>query len=163
MSKDLKEKNLIITGCYGQIGSSLCKELNNYDVNIYGIDYVSIKEDNYKNFYYYQCDLTKEEEVNIVIERIYKKINKVDCLVHLAGIDYKIESGIKKETFDLNSKTISPPSPLMKSVNANISMVYNIVYSLLSKFFAQKESRILLIGSGMENILQILTYIKALS
>ena len=35
----------------------------------------------------------------------------------------------------------------MKSVNANISMVYNIVYSLLSKFIVQKESRILLIGS----------------
>ena len=98
MSKDLKEKESYNNWLLWTNRIKFCKELNNYDVNIYGIDYVSIKEDNYKNFYYYQCDLTKEEEVNIVIERIYKKINKVDCLVHLAGIDYKIESGIKKET-----------------------------------------------------------------
>ena len=147
MSKDLKGRNIIITGCFGQIGSYLCKELINYDVNIFGIDYINNKEQIHKKFCYYKCDLTKEEEVNLVINKIYKKTNRVDCLIHLAGIDYKIESGIEKESFDFDSKTISPPTQVMKSVNANISMVYNIIYSLLSRFLNQKESRIILIGS----------------
>ena len=35
----------------------------------------------------------------------------------------------------------------MKTVNLNISMTYNIIYSLLSKFLEQTESKIILMGS----------------
>ena len=38
MSNNFTGKNIIITGCCGQIGSKLCEELSKLDFNVYGIE-----------------------------------------------------------------------------------------------------------------------------
>ena len=89
MGINLNNQNIIITGCNGQIGTKLCEQLNNQNFNIFGIDYLS-KNNYLENFYFYECDLTDNEKVNSTINDIYKKVKNIDCLIHLAGIDYKV-------------------------------------------------------------------------
>lgn len=144
--KRLENKNIIVTGCNGNIGTKLCEELNKSNCRIFGIDYLEKNEQKFLNLEFYKCDLTKELDVNRAITNIYKKTNKIDCLIHLAGLDYKVESK-EVNCFDLDEHSISPPSKVMKSVSANVSMAYNIIYGLLSRFLKQDESRIILIGS----------------
>lgn len=146
MNKSNK-KNIIVTGCNGLIGKSLCHSLNDEDINIFGIDFYDREIDNSKFFKFYKCDLTIEKNVNLIVNDIIQNVDNIDCLVHLAGIDYKVENNNKKFNFDIDHKSISKPEKVMKSLNANISMLYNIVYLLLPKLLKQSNSKIILIGS----------------
>ena len=146
MFSNLKDKNILVTGCNGQIGSKLCEELLKCGSNIFGIDFTDKNNDS-KSFFYYKCDLTQEKDVKNVVNEIYGKIDTIHCLIHLAGIDYKIQKGSKNKEIVHDFNSLSNPSQVMESVNSNISMLYNTIYSLLSKFISQSESRIILIGS----------------
>ena len=146
MFSNLKGRNIIVTGCNGLIGSKLCEELLRHGTNIFGIDFTNTKNID-KQFFFYKCDLTLEKNVNTIIDDIYKKVDNINCLIHLAGIDYKVLESVKNEKLVHNFDTLSDPYKVMKSVNSNISMLYNTIYSVLSKFLDQSESRIILMGS----------------
>lgn len=147
MNNKNKNKNVIITGCNGLIGLKLCQEISKKNINIFGIDFIDKKNISSDNFNFYNCDLTNENQVEKVIEEISKEVNNIDCLIHLAGIDYKVASKLKKNQLSLDHNSISSPKQVMQSINANIGMLYNIVYSLLPVFLKQKKSKIVLIGS----------------
>ena len=147
MNYDLNEKNIIVTGCNGQIGDKLCQVLNTHNANIFGIDITKPKTKQNNGSIYYQCDLTNENQVNFIVNEIYKKVDNIDCLVHLAGIDYKVTSTLEKSEIDLDHNSISNPCNVIKSVNSNLGILYNILYGLLSRFLKQETSRIILIGS----------------
>tara|TARA_S200000501_G_scaffold147951_1_gene139603 strand:+ start:62 stop:859 length:798 start_codon:yes stop_codon:yes gene_type:complete len=140
-------KNVIVTGCNGLIGRKLCDSLKDKKINIFGIDFEDKNTDISKFYEFYCCDLTFEKSVNSIVENIYEKVDNIDCLIHLAGIDYKVQEKNKKLNFNLDHNSISSPEIVMKSLSANVSMVYNIIYSLLPKFLNQDNSRIILIGS----------------
>ena len=140
-------KNVIITGCNGLIGRQICKLLSDNKINIFGIDLEDKNTDLSILSQFYSCDLTLERGVNSTVENIYKKVDNIDCLIHLAGIDYKVQEKNKKLNFNLDHNSISSPEIVMKSLSANVSMAYNMIYSLLPKFLNQSYSRIVLIGS----------------
>ena len=89
-------KNVIITGCNGLIGRQICKLLSDNKINIFGIDLEDKNTDLSKLSQFYSCDLTLERGVNSIVENIYKKVDNIDCLIHLAGIDYKVQEKNKK-------------------------------------------------------------------
>ena len=43
MNYELRNKSVIVTGCYGQIGSKLCEELDKMSIQIFGIDFLEEK------------------------------------------------------------------------------------------------------------------------
>ena len=147
MNYELSGKNIIVTGCNGQIGGKLCQVLNTLKANIFGIDITKPKIKPIKRSMYYECDLNNENEVDIIVNEIYKQVENIDCLVHLAGIDYKVNSMSEKSEINLDHTSISDPYNVRKSVNSNLGILYNILYGLLSRFLKQETSRIILIGS----------------
>lgn len=84
----------------------------------------------------YELDITKKENIDIVIDQIVLKYGKIDCLVNNAGIcDYSLFTDISEETF-------------MNVINTNLTSVFNVTKSVLSKtMLREKNSSIINISS----------------
>ena len=123
------------------IGKNIINDLLNKGHKVIGID---INDKANTDFDYYQCNLISTEDTVQVLKKIFSKYKNLDCLIHLAGIDYKLE---KSNQCLENFLNISKPSIVMESINSNISMVYNIIYSLMPYFLKQEKSKIILAGS----------------
>ena len=86
MYRNLKNKNIIITGGSGFLGSQMIKGFlkNKSKLIILDLNKPKIKS---KNLVYFNCDITNEIEVKRVLNKIKKKI-KIDVLINNAARDY---------------------------------------------------------------------------
>ena len=96
----MTEKNIILTGGCGFIGSHTCILLleNNYIVHIIDNLYNSNKNiidkikqicpEQSKNLHFYYCDLCNYGE----LYKVFKDINKIDAVIHCAGLKSVKES-----------------------------------------------------------------------
>ena len=82
-------KNILITGIKGLIGKNTSKNLLHKGHKIIGIDISESHTDNKLD--YYQCNLVSHIDTSKVLKKIFSKYKKIDCLIHLAGIDNKLE------------------------------------------------------------------------
>lgn len=84
----------------------------------------------------YELDITKKENIDIVIDQIVSKYVKIDCLVNNAGIcDYSLFTDISEETF-------------MNVINTNLTSVFNVTKSVLNKtMLREKNASIINISS----------------
>ena len=108
---NLKNKNIIITGGFGFLGSQITNALVNEKANVYIID---IKKPKKKIIgKYFQSDITNESELIKVLKFFKMKKIKIDALINNAAIDYPPTKSKKKilklETFsnELWNKDIS--------------------------------------------------------
>jgi len=76
-----KNKNIILTGSEGFIGSFLKIEL---DKN--GYNGISIDKENKKNKNYFRTDLSKSKNINKTLKKIKKKYKSIDVLINLAAV-----------------------------------------------------------------------------
>lgn len=104
--KYLKNKNILITGITGFIGSSLTRKLSRLGSNVYGTSRTHEKGNTYK------IDIQNFDELNQFI-----KDKKIDICFHLAG-ESLVESGQKDphKTFDSN---ISGTLNILESARKN--------------------------------------------
>ena len=98
-------KTVLITGARGGMGLATTKYLASNGYSVYALD-IKEKEpiDNVKSFV---CDLTKEDEIRDVYNKISLDNIKIDCIIHLSGIYYmdsliEIEENKLKKIFDVN-------------------------------------------------------------
>lgn len=124
----MKKKTVLITGGTRGIGKETALEFLSNDFNVI-ITSRYTKEDelkkifpvNNENLYLYTLDVTKEEQVKAVIEKIISKFKSLDVLVNNAGIS--LSNGIL---------TQSLTSDFEKMINTNIlGTYYCMKYSLL--------------------------------
>ena len=59
---DFKNKVVLITGCNGQIGTSLVNLYLELDTIVYGID-INFLKNNKKNFFFIQGDISNKNEI----------------------------------------------------------------------------------------------------
>jgi len=85
MFKDLKYKNVVLTGGSGFIGKQITKGFVDNKSKVIILDLVKPKFKNYSKFY--KCDITNEKEVLNVMKEIKKKFS-VDILINNAANDY---------------------------------------------------------------------------
>ncbi len=106
---DLKNKNIVITGGLGFLGSQFVKAFIENHSNVIVLDIKSKgKIKNYLNsskyFTYYKCDITKEKILNKTLLKIKKKFKTVDVLINNAFNDYIPKNskynGFSLERFD---------------------------------------------------------------
>tara|TARA_B100000029_G_scaffold481168_1_gene529966 strand:- start:236 stop:958 length:723 start_codon:yes stop_codon:yes gene_type:complete len=133
------KRSLLITGATGGIGKAICRLLQKkYDLIVVGRD--KKKLENLENEEIIvrekiECDLSKPEQIRILIDKIVKKSIKVDVLVNNAGItDDSLFIRMTPEKWENVIKT---------NLNSNF-----LLTNLISKFMIkQKWGRIINITS----------------
>lgn len=111
----MDKKVVLVTGSSKGLGKAIIKKFasNNYNVvinyntsekealeledfvkNEYKVDVLTIK-----------CDVSKEDEVRLMIKKVIDKFGHIDCLVNNAGI--AIDSLVEDKTYDNFMKTLS--------------------------------------------------------
>lgn len=111
ISFNLKNKNIILTGGFGFLGSQITNALLNEKANVYIID---VKEPKKKTLAkYFKSDIANEGELIKILKYFRLKKIKIDALINNAAIDYPPSKSKKKslklETFsnELWDKDIS--------------------------------------------------------
>ena len=104
ISLNLKNKNVIITGGNGFLGSQISEALLNEKSNVYIIDVKKPKKRTLAK--QFKSDITNEVELKKVLNFFKSKKIKIDVLVNNAAIDYppskSKKNNLKLETFPNN-------------------------------------------------------------
>jgi NAD(P)-dependent dehydrogenase (short-subunit alcohol dehydrogenase family) len=108
MFKDLVGKTVIITGGNGFLGSQFSDAFLKNGSKVIVLDLKKNNKKKTKNFFYYNCDITKENNIKEVFTTIKKKFKKIDVLINNAAIDSVPVKKIKTrqnqlEKFDMNN------------------------------------------------------------
>lgn len=85
-SFNLKNKNIIITGGNGFLGSQITEVLIEEEANVFIIDIKKSKKKNSAKQFY--SDITKENELKKILNYFKLKKIKIDVLINNAAIDY---------------------------------------------------------------------------
>jgi len=88
--KDLKNKNIIVTGATGGIGNSIIEKLNEYGANILASGTKDEKLKNLKskfgNIKILKFDISQSDKVEEFIDNASRELGGIDCIVNNAGI-----------------------------------------------------------------------------
>ena len=89
--KDLKDKNIIVTGASGGIGNSIVKKLNECGANILasGTRTEKLEElkKNFEKVNILKFDISNSEKIEEFIENATKELGgSLDCIINNAGI-----------------------------------------------------------------------------
>ena len=96
--------NIIVTGASGGMGKATCENLINQGHNVFGLDFCDCDT---PGLNYIQVDVTNIESVQQAFDSIAKQVDKIDAIIHFAGI-YKLNSLVEmseeefKRIFDIN-------------------------------------------------------------
>ena len=90
--KDLKNKNIIITGASGGIGNSIVEKLYETGANILASGTRTEKLDElknkYKNIKILKFDISQSDKIEEFIEIASKELGGLDCIVNNAGVTH---------------------------------------------------------------------------
>mgnify|MGYP003302268164 FL=1 len=88
-----EQKDILVTGCCGGMGSAICKKLIEQNYRVFGID-KSITSKNSENFFQFECDVTSIESIKNTFNKIKEKTNSLFAIIHTSGI-YDLDSLIE--------------------------------------------------------------------
>ena len=137
--------NVLVTGSSRGLGKAVILEYakNGYDVVINynnskeeAFELKSYVESNYKvKALVIKCDISKEEEIDSMIDEIYKEFNHLDVLVNNASID-------SDQAFELKTK-----NEFMKTLEVNLVGTYLLSKKIGLKMLEEKKGNIINISS----------------
>ena len=88
--KDLKDKNIIITGASGGIGNSIVEKLNVQGANILAsgtkIEKLNELKNRFSNIKILKFDIVQNEKIEEFIENAANELGGLDCIINNAGI-----------------------------------------------------------------------------
>ena len=126
-------KHILVTGATGGMGKAICESLVSKGYKVYGIDYRI--GDDMKGVEFYECDVTDTASVEKVFESIKASTERLDGIVHTAGI------------YDMDSLIEMPEERFIRIFDINVFGVFRI-----NKIFAPmltKGSRIVITSSEL--------------
>ena len=102
MYRDLKNKNIILTGGSGFLGKQIAKAFKLTGSNVIVLDIK--KPSNQNDVKFYKCDITNEVEVKKIAKIILKKNKTIDVLINNAASDHvpNKKNNLALENFKLN-------------------------------------------------------------
>ncbi len=137
-----KNKNILITGINGFVGSNLAKTLINYDANVLGL----IRNLNHNSLLYYEkinkkCTIVKGELINKdLIKRIIHE-NNIEIIFHLAA---QVEVGLAlKNPFDTFETNIRGTYSLLDVINNNQNKIKSIIIASSDKAYGNYPESLL--------------------
>ena len=89
--KDIKDKNIIVTGATGGIGNSIIKKLSEAGANILAsgtrVEKLEELKKNYENIKILKFDISQNDKIEEFIENATKELGgNLDCIINNAGI-----------------------------------------------------------------------------
>ncbi len=134
---NFRNKIILITGCNGQVGTSLVNLYISLGSKVYGLDFIGKKKINDKNFHYIYCDIRKEKNLKRTLQKIFKIEKKIDVIINSAA------------TAIFNNYVKRTEKEIENVFKTNVSSIIYIIknYSILFKKFKMKKGNILNIGS----------------
>ena len=89
--KDLKDKNIIVTGASGGIGNSIIEKLYQTGANILAsgtrIEKLDELKDKFENIKTLKFDISQSDKIEEFIENATKKLGgNLDCIINNAGV-----------------------------------------------------------------------------
>ena len=140
---NLKNKNIIITGGNGFLGSQITNALLNEKANIYIIDIKKPKKRTSAK--YFESDITNEQDLKKILKFFKLKKIKIDVLINNAAIDYSPLKS-KKNNFKLEA---FPNNLWDKDISVSLKGSYlctKVFGSYMSKF---KKGSIINVSSDL--------------
>lgn len=136
----LKKKVIIVTGCNGQLGSSLVKFFLELGSTVIGVDNEKYPKIQNAEFHFYTCDISKENKVKFLFKKLFLAFKDIHCLVNNAGVsifkpfelrstkdlDKVIDVNIKGTFFCIQNFAKQKKNKIEKSI-INISSIYSII------------------------------------
>ncbi|MDA3802947.1 MAG: NAD-dependent epimerase/dehydratase family protein [Patescibacteria group bacterium] len=126
----LKNKNIVITGAEGYVGSSIIRKLRNSNVSIIALvkgdkDLKRKNKLSSSNIKYVNIDLFNKEKLFNYFEN-----KKIDTLIHCAAVDgnYKFKKDNAKEIYDSNLKLFNNILDLVILKNIKDFMILSSTY-----------------------------------
>jgi len=143
---NLKSKIILITGGAGLLGSRIAKIIHSHegipivlDNNIKKINELKKK---HNSISYYKVDITNKNQVKKVINKIYKKFKKIDCLINNAGFNPKMGSNNNRlETFSIDQWN--------KEIQIGLTGALIVSQETIKKMIKQKNGNIINISSDL--------------
>ncbi len=137
--KDLKDKNIIITGASGGIGNSIVEKLNVQGANILAsgtkIEKLNELKNRFSNIKILKFDIVQNEKIEEFIENAANELGGLDCIINNAGITQD-NLGIRM-SFDEWKKVI----------DINLSSTFLMSKFAIKKMLKNKKGKIINITS----------------
>jgi len=141
----VKDKNVILTGAGGGIGKVITRHFLNAGDHLILID---ISEENLRQLKkslnnnngeidYYVADISSEDDVQSMFEKIKKKYDRIDVLINNAGIQKPI-GPFKKNNLKL----------WKKNVEVNLIGAVNMTHSVLPSMIRYRKGKIINLSGG---------------
>lgn len=136
----LNNKIALITGASRGIGYTISKVFIENGAKVIGVsrnneELENVKNEFGENFYTYQCDVAKEEEVVETVKKIKKEIGQIDILINNAGIT--------SDNFLIRMKE----EQFMKVINVNLKGTFLFSREVAKIMRKQKQGSIINISS----------------
>ena len=169
MKFDFKNKNIIITGCNGNLGAKLSKAFLKLNANIIGVDNQLKSNIKSNKFKYYNVNFHYDQE----LKNFFNKINKIkiDILINNAAISYKgkFEKRLNKEMIDTFEINLLVPLKLIKfvcnqnnkskdKVILNIASIYGLISPDHNLYLENKKNNSEIYGASKAGLIQITKY-----
>jgi len=109
--KELKNKNIIVTGATGGIGNSIVEKLNDCGANVLAsgtkIEKLEELKKKFVNIKILKFDISQVDKIEEFIENAFKELGALDCIVNNAGITQdnlaiRMSSEEWKKVIDIN-------------------------------------------------------------
>ena len=88
--RDLKNKNIIVTGASGGIGNSIIEKLNEFGANILAsgtkIEKLEELKKRFDKIKILKFDISQSSKIEEFIENASKELGGLDCIINNAGI-----------------------------------------------------------------------------
>ena len=143
ISLNLNNKNIVITGGNGFLGSQITNALLNEKANVYIIDIKKPKKKTSAK--YFESDITNEQDLKKILKFFKLKKIKIDVLINNAAIDYSPLKS-KKNNFKLEA---FPNNLWDKDISVSLKGSYlctKVFGSYMSKF---KKGSIINVSSDL--------------
>ena len=171
----LRNKNAIITGGNGHLGSKISEMFAEFKSKVIIIDKnISNKKISNKNITFLKCDLSKENDINKTVKIIKSQFEKIDILINNAAYNLKyLKSWETSEFWDsmmrINLKSIFLLSekiyPLLKKRPGgciiNISSIYGFCGPQMDLYEGTKMQNEATYAASKAGIIQLTRYYAA--